>query len=65
MNEAASTHFDQGWDLSCVVSLIPGDLAVSRSEYGGRFAVDASLDMVAERETTCTKNGCDAELPRE
>jgi hypothetical protein len=47
MNEAASTRFDQGQELSCVVSLIPGDLAMPRSDDGGRFAVDASLDRVA------------------
>ncbi len=48
MNKAVSTRFDQGREQSCVISLIPGDLARPRNDNCGLLAVDDLLDMVAK-----------------
>ena len=47
MSDADSQHPDQGKELSYVISLIPGDLAVSRSDDGQYLLLYAGRTLLA------------------
>jgi hypothetical protein len=47
MSEADSKHADQGGGLSYVMGLVPGDLAVSRSDDGQYLLLYAGQTLLA------------------
>jgi hypothetical protein len=47
MSEATSTQFDQGRELGYVISMIPGDLAVRRSDDGQYLLLYAGQTLLA------------------
>lgn len=47
MSDAAGKSLDQGQDLSYVISLIPGDLAVRRSDDGQYLLLYAGQTLLA------------------